>query len=86
VVSCNRSERARLTAALSELGFRVAPSQANFLCAELPSSDPRTMYEALLRKGVIVRPMGGMPRHLRISVGLADENDRLTAALREFLG
>lgn len=86
VVSCNRSERARLSAALSELGFRVAPSQANFLCAELPSSDARTMFEALLQKGVIVRPMGGMPRQLRTSVGLPEENDRLTAALRELLG
>jgi histidinol-phosphate aminotransferase len=86
VVSSNHAERARLCAALTELGFRVAPSQANFLCAELPSSDSRTMYEALLQKGVIVRPMGGMPRHLRISVGLRDENDRLTAALRELLG
>jgi histidinol-phosphate aminotransferase len=86
VVSSNRSERARLGAALAELGFRVAPSQANFLCAELPSSDSRTIYEALLRKGVIVRPMGGMPQHLRISVGLPEENDRLTRALRELLG
>jgi histidinol-phosphate aminotransferase len=86
VVSCNRSERTRLSAALTELGFAVAPSQANFLCAELPSSDSRTLYEALLGKGVIVRPMGGMPRHLRISVGLPEENDRLTTALGELLG
>jgi histidinol-phosphate aminotransferase len=83
IVSSNRSERARLCAALTELGFRVAPSQANFLCAELPSSDPRTMYEALLRKGVIVRPMGGygLPGCLRITVGTAGQNDKLIAAL-----
>jgi len=86
VVRSNRSERARLCAALTDLGFRVAPSQANFLCAELPSSDARTMYQALLQKGVIVRPVAGMPRHLRISVGLTEENDRLTTALCELLG
>jgi histidinol-phosphate aminotransferase len=89
VVAHNSEQRALLTSELSRLGFTVAPSQANFLCVELPARTQlaaAAMFTALLGKGVIVRPIGGMPRHLRISIGLVDENARLLAALRELLG
>ncbi|HEX4336232.1 MAG TPA: histidinol-phosphate transaminase [Polyangiaceae bacterium] len=80
----NRTERARLAAALEQLGLRVTPSQANFVYARVgkPAKD---VYEALLDRGVIVRAFGGLPDHLRITVGTARENDRLLAALREVL-
>lgn len=83
-VECNRRGRADLATALSELGLRVAPSQANFLFVELPTS-AAPVYEALLRRGVIVRTLAGSPHHLRISVGLPDDNARLVSALREVL-
>jgi histidinol-phosphate aminotransferase len=87
VVEVNREQRARLSAELPRLGLRVAPSQANFLCVQLPAGRPaNAMYQALLHKGVIVRPFGAMSRHLRVSVGLAEENSRLLSALRELLG
>ena len=84
VVALNRGERARLTAALGELPVRVAPSQTNFLFVELPT-EAGPVYEALLRGGVITRTLGGLPRHLRVSVGLPDENARLLHGLREVL-
>jgi histidinol-phosphate aminotransferase len=42
------------------------------------------VYEKLLLQGVIVRPLGGfgMPDHVRISVGLPEENERFVKALR----
>ena len=45
------------------------------------------MYQALLREGVIVRPVGGygLPRHLRVSVGLPEENRRFVEALERVL-
>jgi histidinol-phosphate aminotransferase len=87
VVTVNREQRDGLTAELTQLGLRVAPSQANFLCVELPAGmQAAATYQALLRKGVIVRPFGAMSRHLRISVGLPEENSRLLSALRELLG
>ena len=45
------------------------------------------IYDALLREGVIVRPIAGygMPNHLRISIGLPAENDRLFDALVKVL-
>jgi histidinol-phosphate aminotransferase len=63
------------------MGVAYVPSQANFILAEV--GDGRAVYERMLRKGVIVRPMGGYgwPRHLRISVGLEAENRRLIEAL-----
>jgi histidinol-phosphate aminotransferase len=84
-VSGNRSERARVSAALGVLGLAVAPSQANFLCVGV-GRPAQPIYTALLGRGVIVRPIADLPRHLRVSIGLPEENDRLLSALREVLG
>ena len=45
------------------------------------------VYEDLVRQGVIVRRVGnyGLPEHLRISIGTAEENQRLLQALRQVL-
>jgi histidinol-phosphate aminotransferase len=65
------------------IGF-VAP-HANFILAEV--GDGRAVYDRLLRLGVIVRPMNGYgyPHHVRISVGLPEENRRLVQALEKSL-
>ena len=83
----NERERERLAAHLKALGFRVTPSQANFLLARCDGNAGQ-LTTALLHKGVIVRPMhafGLGEGALRISVGLPEENDRCVAALREIL-
>jgi histidinol-phosphate aminotransferase len=61
------------------------PSQANFVLVDLGERSGRDLYQALLRKGVIVRPMAsyGLPHHLRITVGTETENTRLLHALAE---
>jgi histidinol-phosphate aminotransferase len=45
------------------------------------------VYEAMLRRGVIVRPVGnyGLPNHLRITIGTREQNERLLAALGQAL-
>jgi len=65
------------------MGLAYVPSHANFILAEV--GEGKAVYDRLLRLGVIVRPMGGYgwPRHLRISVGLPQENRRLVAALEQ---
>src|SRR5581483_10926355 len=77
--SGNAAELPRLSDALRGLGIAVTPSQTNFVLAGFGTRDARALYDALLRRGVIVRPMGayGLPHHLRITVGTAAENDRL---------
>jgi histidinol-phosphate aminotransferase len=68
---------------LGAIGIPTWPSEANFVLAR---PGPGT-YERLLRQGVIVRPLAGfgMPEHVRISVGLPEENERLVKALRRMV-
>ncbi len=81
----NAEGMAYLEGAFKRLGVKYIPSHANFILAEV--GDGRAVFDKLLRHGVIVRPVGGygLPRHVRISVGLAEENRRLVAALEQVL-
>jgi len=72
-----------LTRELGRLGVKSYPSQANFVFIDVGRPSVQ-VYDALLRKGVIVRPIGG-PHHLRVSVGLPAENERFIKALAEVL-
>lgn len=78
---CNREGMAFLRQACARLGLEYVPSWANFLMVRV-GNGART-YEALLRQGVIVRPMGvyGFPEHVRVTVGTAAENRRFITAL-----
>jgi histidinol-phosphate aminotransferase len=73
---------AELERGAREMGLRFAQSDANFLLIEV---GPRAaeIYERLLRQGVITRPVAGfgLDRHLRVTVGLPEENERFLAAL-----
>ena len=86
VVRLNRRERERLAAALADLGLEVVPSEANFLLVGL-HRDGGAVYQSLLRRGVIARPVAnyGYPQYLRVTVGLPEENDRFLDSLREAL-
>jgi len=77
-------QRAALADALSRRGLRVLPSQTNFLLVEL-GARTAAVEAALLRRDVILRPMAGygLPAWTRITIGSADENRRLLAALDE---
>lgn len=84
-VALNARERARVGAALRELGLEVAPSQANFVLVDF-ARPGREVYEALLRRGVVVRAMPApIDTWLRITIGTEPQNDRLLAAVREVL-
>lgn len=84
-VALNRRERARVTVGLTELGLKVASSQANFVLVD-SGREGRTVYEGLLRRGVIVRPMPPpITQYLRISIGLAEENSRMLRSLAEVI-
>ncbi len=85
-VALNRSGLAFLTDSCTEMGLAYIPSVGNFLTIDM-GCDAMPIYDALLHKGVIVRPIGvyGMPNHLRVTVGLAEENARFIDALREVL-
>lgn len=83
-----RRERPFLAAGLAALGATVVPSQGNFLLADFPGRPGKELFEALLGKGVVVRPLGGygFPTAQRVTVGLRAENEKCLAALRKVLG
>ncbi len=83
-VRVNAEGMAQLRAGLVRLGLRVFPSAANFVLVDV-GRDAAPVYEALLRKGVIVRPLrpAGLLSHLRVSIGTAEENARALAAFAE---
>jgi histidinol-phosphate aminotransferase len=80
----NRKERQRLTETLNARGLGVTPSQANFILVDV-KRPARAVYEALLKKGVIVRPFASLPTSLRVTVGTERENERFLGALDEVL-
>jgi len=80
----NQAERERVSERLSAMGLLVTPSQANFYLVDVKQSG-RAIYDALLRKGVIVRPFASLPNSIRVTVGKPAENDRFLNALGEVL-
>jgi histidinol-phosphate aminotransferase len=80
----NRDGMQQLIEGLRRLGCTFIPSVANFVTFDA-GRPAGPVYEQLLRRGVIVRPVGsyGMPQHLRVTVGLPEENTRFLTALRE---
>ncbi len=88
----NREGMAALVAGLDELGLEHIPSAGNFVTVAIPrdaagASRARAVYEALLRQGVIVRPVAeyGLPDHLRVTVGRWEENARFLESLARVL-
>lgn len=86
VAENNRQEMQRYEAFCQAQGLSYIPSKGNFITIDF-QRPAAPIYDALLREGVIVRPIAGygMPNHLRISIGLPEENDRLFSALLNVL-
>jgi histidinol-phosphate aminotransferase len=76
--------------AFDELGLQYVPSFGNFVLVRVGDDDDAgaRVNLALLKQGVIVRPVGayGLPKWLRISIGLPQENAIFLAALKKALG
>ena len=79
----NRSGLKAVTAGLKSLSFDFIPSRGNFVTFDT-GGDAGVYYQRLLQQGVIVRPVAnyGMPAHLRVSIGLPEENERFLASLK----
>ena len=87
----NAAGMAQLLEGCKRLGIAWIPSYGNFLTVEIPragnQSQAAAVFQKLLRLGVIVRPLAGyaMPDHLRVTVGLPEENVRFLEALETVL-
>ncbi len=85
-VVLNRDGMRQITDGAKQLGLPVIPSAGNFVCVDF-GRPAATLYERLLRDGVIVRPIAsyGMPNHLRVTIGLPQENQRFLDALKKIV-
>ena len=81
----NAAGMRQITQGLSRLGLSYIPSFGNFLSVNV--GDAARVFQQLLRRGVIVRPVAGygMPAYLRVSTGLESENQRFLDALKASL-
>ena len=82
----NRDGMLQITQGATRLGLSFIPSAGNFVCIDF-GRPAAAIYEGLLRQGVIVRPVAnyGMPNHLRVTIGLPEENARFLDALAKVL-
>ena len=78
-----REGRDFLQSEFLEMGLEFVPSHANFVLVRV--GDGKKVFDALLRRGIIVRAMGsyGLPEWIRVSVGTMPQNKVFIAALRE---
>jgi histidinol-phosphate aminotransferase len=81
-VTLNNEGKQFLYRELDRLGVSSIPTEANFIFFET-RFDGRDLYGSLLKKGVIIRPMGG--KRLRVTIGLPEENKRFIDGLEALL-
>jgi histidinol-phosphate aminotransferase len=85
-VELNRAGMQQLEQGFAQLGLGWIPSVGNFITVDC-GCDAAPLYAGLLQEGVIVRPVANyqMPSHLRVTIGLPDENSRFLAAFARVL-
>ncbi|MCB2385725.1 histidinol-phosphate transaminase [Thalassolituus alkanivorans] len=87
-VAANKAGMQQLTAAFDALGLSFIPSVGNFIAFRVPDAmGAMDVYNQLLAKGVIVRPVANyeMPQYLRVSIGTQAENATFISALTAVL-
>jgi histidinol-phosphate aminotransferase len=75
-VALNNEGKIQLEAGLNKLKLNYIPSLTNFITVDV--NNGQEVYQKLLRRGVIVRPLNAydMPRHIRVTIGNAEQNQR----------
>ncbi|MET0532943.1 MAG: histidinol-phosphate transaminase [Steroidobacter sp.] len=85
-LNTNRTGLAQLRAGFDALAIKHLPSAGNFVLIDC-GRPAGGVYEAMLKQGVIVRPVGNyqLPNHLRITIGTQAQNQRMLNALKQAL-
>ncbi len=86
-IEINRNGYQQLITGINELNLKFIPSVGNFITIETPGN-VHSLYKKLLKRGVITRIIDvyEMPDHLRVSIGMYEENERFLGSLKDLLG
>lgn len=81
-VDLNAEGKSQLYSAFSDMGLNYIPSQGNFIAVDV-QRNVNELNEALLKQGVIIRPIEAyqMPGYIRVSVGMESQNTQFLSAL-----
>jgi histidinol-phosphate aminotransferase len=74
------AERNRVASELTDLGFKVAPSSANFLLFQGFKGESSEVWNSLVSAGILVRDVG-LKGYLRVTIGLPEENEKFLTAI-----
>jgi histidinol-phosphate aminotransferase len=79
-----RAERQRVSSELTQLGWTVLPSQANFVLATVPDGKGHEAYRGLREQGILVRyfNLPGLTDKIRITIGTSQENNALLGGIK----
>lgn len=79
-----KSERQRLSSELTQMGWKVLPSHANFILAGVPDGRGKPVYLGLKEQGILVRYFDkpGLSDKIRITVGTSQENNALIGGIK----
>ncbi len=85
-VAMNSAGKTFLQNAFEEMGLSYLPTMGNFISVNV-KQDGLTVYQKLLQRGVIVRPVANyhMPEYLRITIGTQPQNERFIETLKQCL-
>jgi len=87
-LAANKAGMTQLENAFKEMQLSFIPSVGNFIAFKVPdTTDEATVYQELLKRGVIIRPVGNyaMPGYLRVSIGTEPQNAKFIEALKAVL-
>ena len=80
----NAEGRSYLGQQFERLGLPYAETQANFILVDV-LRPCKPVMDGLMRRGVIIRTLGGLPTHLRVTIGTPEQNRRFLAELEAVL-
>ena len=85
-ITNNSQQREWLYAEINQMGLTVIDSQANFLCI-LVNRPAMDVYQGLLRKGYIIRPLDsfGLADYIRVTIGTPEQNQGFLSAFKQVL-
>jgi histidinol-phosphate aminotransferase len=81
-IALNNEGKQFLYQSFQQLGVSYIPTEANFILFET-TRDAMDVFNALMKQGVIIRPMG--PTRLRVTIGMPEENKRFVAELEKIV-